>query len=212
MRENKKEEHKWLKKEERKERILRTAIELFSKKGVAYTTMKDIAEEEGVSEALVYKYFRNKTEIFETIIKRGIELSNKMWKQFGEKIDELSENPYETLYRVSLEFWNFALKFRKILLILYKEFHNPELRPIFEELAQSTIALEKLTEFFRKCQEKGKIRKDVRAKTLAFLFISSSRPALGATGYLEEGFKIESNEIEENIKEILTILFEGIRK
>lgn len=44
---------------------------LFARKGFAATTVKDIAEAAGVSEALLYKHFRSKTELYQAILEQG---------------------------------------------------------------------------------------------------------------------------------------------
>lgn len=50
--------------EERRQEIIKTALELFSKNGYEYTTIQDIAERMHVSPGLCYRYFKSKTEIF----------------------------------------------------------------------------------------------------------------------------------------------------
>ena len=52
----------------RREQIIRTAFDLFSKKGFNGTTTKDIAASLGVSEATVFKYFATKDELYQAIL------------------------------------------------------------------------------------------------------------------------------------------------
>src|SRR5262245_29638612 len=52
----------------RREQILRTAVELFSKHGFRGTTTKEIAKGAGVSEAMVFKHFATKDELYGAII------------------------------------------------------------------------------------------------------------------------------------------------
>jgi AcrR family transcriptional regulator len=52
----------------RREQILRTAVELFSKHGFRGTTTKEIARAAGVSEAMVFKHFATKDELYGAII------------------------------------------------------------------------------------------------------------------------------------------------
>jgi len=56
-----------VKKPEVREAILRSALQLFSKKGYARTTLEEIARGSGVSPANVYVYFRSKLEILYAI-------------------------------------------------------------------------------------------------------------------------------------------------
>ena len=52
----------------RREQILRTAVELFSKHGFRGTTTKEIAKAAGVSEAMVFKHFATKDELYGAIL------------------------------------------------------------------------------------------------------------------------------------------------
>lgn len=52
----------------RREQILRTAVELFSKHGFRGTTTKEIARAAGVSEAMVFKHFATKDELYGAIL------------------------------------------------------------------------------------------------------------------------------------------------
>ena len=51
----------------RRELILQAAFDLFSKRGFSGTTTKDIAKASGVSEAMVYKHFASKDELYAAI-------------------------------------------------------------------------------------------------------------------------------------------------
>lgn len=54
----------------RRDLIVEAAIPLFARKGFAGTTTREIAEAAGVSEGLVFKYFANKTALYDAIIHR----------------------------------------------------------------------------------------------------------------------------------------------
>jgi len=56
-----------------RDKILETAIRLFSERGFNGTTTKEIAEEAGVNEALIFRYFSTKRELYGAIIERKIE-------------------------------------------------------------------------------------------------------------------------------------------
>jgi len=57
--------------ESRKERILREALLLFAEKGYMDTSTKNIAQQAGVSEALIFKHFGNKDNLLFHLIKAG---------------------------------------------------------------------------------------------------------------------------------------------
>ena len=54
--------------DKRREQILQTAFDLFSRRGFSGTTTKDIARMSGVSEAMVFKHFSSKDELYGAIL------------------------------------------------------------------------------------------------------------------------------------------------
>lgn len=54
--------------EERRHQILRVAVSLFSRKGFRGTTTKEIAQAAGVSEAMVFRHFATKEELYAAIL------------------------------------------------------------------------------------------------------------------------------------------------
>lgn len=54
--------------DERRDQILHIAIKLFSQHGFRGTTTKKIAEEAGVSEAMVFRHFSTKSELYHAIL------------------------------------------------------------------------------------------------------------------------------------------------
>ncbi len=54
--------------DERREQILQAAIGLFSQKGFRGTTTKEIGKTAGISEAMVFRHFAKKTDIYDAIL------------------------------------------------------------------------------------------------------------------------------------------------
>ena len=54
--------------DERREQILRSAVSLFSQRGFSGTTTKEIARGAGVSEAMVFRHFATKEELYGAIL------------------------------------------------------------------------------------------------------------------------------------------------
>jgi len=57
-----------MKGDKRREQILQTAVTLFSQRGFKGTTTKEIARAAGVSEAMVFRHFANKEELYGAIL------------------------------------------------------------------------------------------------------------------------------------------------
>jgi AcrR family transcriptional regulator len=57
-----------MKGDKRREQILQTAVDLFSQRGFKGTTTKEIARAAGVSEAMVFRHFATKDELYSAIL------------------------------------------------------------------------------------------------------------------------------------------------
>jgi AcrR family transcriptional regulator len=55
-----------------RERILAAAIDVMRRKGVAAATTRAIAAEAGISEALIYRYFKNKLDVLRTSVREYV--------------------------------------------------------------------------------------------------------------------------------------------
>jgi AcrR family transcriptional regulator len=60
-------------KDQRKEQILSNALMLFAKKGLAATKITDITSTSGISQGLLYHYYRSKEEIFVELIQMAFD-------------------------------------------------------------------------------------------------------------------------------------------
>ena len=54
-----------------KERIIDQALDLFSRKGYDGVSVRDISGAVGIKESSLYNHFKNKQDIFDTIVEEG---------------------------------------------------------------------------------------------------------------------------------------------
>lgn len=78
----------------RKRAIVETAMPLFARKGFAGTTTKELAEQAGVSEALLYRHFPTKAALYEEIQQLGC--------QVDPALDDMSALPPSTATLVGM--------------------------------------------------------------------------------------------------------------
>src|SRR3989442_1797035 len=81
--------------EERREQILDAALRVFSEKGFAGASIRDIAREAGITEGLIYHYFESKDQLTEAVWKE------RSWRAQLERI--LSQADGKTLEQVLKE-------------------------------------------------------------------------------------------------------------
>lgn len=73
----------------RRQEIIDTAMKVFAEKGYEAATMKDIAKEMNVVSGLCYHYFRNKQNLYETVIE---EYANECNQAFTEIFKDSSQS------------------------------------------------------------------------------------------------------------------------
>lgn len=75
--------------DERRQQILRIAVQLFSQRGFSGTTTREIAQAAGVSEAMVFRHFATKQDLYAAIIDYKActsNIGNDPGERFGEAI------------------------------------------------------------------------------------------------------------------------------
>lgn len=93
---------------EKQLKIFKSAIELFSKKGYANTSTKEIAENAGVSEGSIFKKFKNKEELLFSILNP---LSRNILPQL---VNEFSEETLQIRYESLHDFISAVIHNRNI--------------------------------------------------------------------------------------------------
>ena len=82
---------------DRKQQIVESCLDLFANRGFAGTTSKQMAKASGVSEALIYKYFPTKADIYQSVteycINKNVSVLNNL-----SALEQSSENFVLALY------------------------------------------------------------------------------------------------------------------
>ena len=72
---------KRLSQEERRTQIIEVAIDLFASKGFKGATTRAIADAAGVSEAIIFRHFATKEDLYDAIITHTVEKRLSLWEQ-----------------------------------------------------------------------------------------------------------------------------------
>jgi len=67
--------------EERRTQIIEAAIHLFANKGFKGTTTREIACAAGISEAIIFRHFATKEDLYDAIIAHTLERRFRVWEQ-----------------------------------------------------------------------------------------------------------------------------------
>lgn len=149
-----------------KERIVEEALSLFSVKGYDGTSVKNIADAVGIKDSSLYKHFKSKKEIFDTIVQEMSSRMEKMSKELGlpdetdfsEAVAVYGKMDTENLLILSKKIFLFYLKdqfssrFRRMLTI--EQYRNREVYGVYREIfMEASIAYQ--TALFREMIRHG---------------------------------------------------------
>jgi AcrR family transcriptional regulator len=140
-----------------REKILETAVKLFSEKGFNGTTTKEIAESAGVNEALIFRYFSTKSDLYSAIIERKIKEEPRLEIPLEGLQDAEDEwQVFESLARRMIERARMDSAFIRILYFSALEGH--ELSTMFFETYVKYLR-KLLSEYIEKGIKEGLFRK-----------------------------------------------------
>ena len=183
-----------------REKIVETAMRLFSTQGYANTSLSQVAKEAQVSKALIFWHFENKESLFRTAVQRTLE------PYFINVVDDLEGlSEVDQIKRLIDEYYAFvskniySVKFF-LGLILREEKHPDDLVGHMTELQRVYHNL--LADIIDGGRQKGMFRPDVKAEQDAGLIISALHGLL-VQGFLGHGAPGHSPEQLEHLKAML---------
>jgi AcrR family transcriptional regulator len=103
--------------EERRQQILRVAMHLFSQRGFSGTTTREIAQAAGVSEAMVFRHFATKDELYHAILDHkacagGLDLRAVLTEPMARKDDRVV---FESIARAMMQHHEQDTEFLRLL-------------------------------------------------------------------------------------------------
>lgn len=160
-------------KDERREQILSTALKLFATKGLAATKISDIATTSGISQGLLYHYYRSKEEIFVELIRRAFERMNTAVLAL-EQMTETPRNKIKMAIEKLLEGFekneNAARYHLLIVQAMVSEAVPDEAKAIFKK--ENDVKYEAIARILKEGQKDGTI-KNHDANELSLVFWTS---------------------------------------
>ncbi|MGN0352474.1 MAG: TetR/AcrR family transcriptional regulator [Roseburia sp.] len=195
-----------------KERITEEALTLFSTKGYKGTSVKDIAEAVGIKDASLYKHFKSKQEIFDSIVALISDHISDLSKQLGMPQYDGSYGEASDFYK-KLSLSNLTMLSRKVFLFYLtdpyisrfwklahmEQYQNPQIYEMFHRIFMDN-AIAYQTQLFSEMMEQGVFYKgDARAAAINFyapIFLLLNIYA-GQSEKAEEALAILEKQIEE---------------
>lgn len=160
----------WLSGAVRREEILAAAIRVFATKSYQGTTVRDIAKEAGVSEALLYKYFPSKKALF----LEAFERSNKFLFDKLQEMLRSSKRPREMARELFLFYYRFLQEdqvYPRMLFLVMAELDDPEVKKVFVGGIKKTAKL--VQRSLNQAKEYGLVDKKLNVEASSWLMLGA---------------------------------------
>jgi len=153
--------------DERREQIKQAALRIFARRGYTGTKTSVIAEEAGISEGLIYRYFHSKKELFTTIVGELMEEA----KRELEQVPSLPGTPYEQVKNLTQNMMDENNMYAFMLMERARTSKDvpEEVTQIFEQVPMNVL-IDPLIPIFVKGQEIGEFSPGEPEKMLSWYF------------------------------------------
>lgn len=183
-----------LRKDKREESILKSASKVLSVEGFDGLSMRKIAREEGISEAMLYRFYKNKYSILQSLLDLNLQKIIEDWGGLMETIEALVPDLEISLpiigksmaktINTHQEFFKFMLrdgpKVRRIFHEMNQKLGIRQRGPrIFQKAIQTLNVVEVLTNYFERCKQAGNLRDGLIPNECAIIVISNLVPLIG---------------------------------
>lgn len=157
-------------KKKTRERMLTAALELFSEKGYAGTSTREIAERAGVNHITLFRHFGSKENLFQESV-----ISHKTYRDYFPKIEQqLTGDIEHDLSILAKTFFEVNLPMKEVIWVHMREiYQNEEFEKLFFEYPNKLF--HHLVDYLNDLYEQGKIPKtNFKAKANVFYSTLSS--------------------------------------
>ncbi len=151
---------------EKRDRILRVAVEEFANNGFENTSIQQIAKKSEISVGSVYKYFENKETLFSMVVRGGLSSLEELLIGLADSSEDILVKA-ETIIRALLEFSRENPALVKLYCRLTTTDNSEFLTGISQHIEAMSASI--YTVAISKAQETGDVRNDVNPAFFAFL-------------------------------------------
>ncbi len=146
-----------------KEKILSAALDMFSTDGYTAVSIRDIGKAVGIKESSIYYHFKNKEDIFQTLLDHGEQLAQIKKETFNHALYTVSKIECEKFIDTGISYIeNYLLEhkiFKLIQMLVIEKQRNKEAAAIYHKLLFTT-PLQHHKNVFDFMMNNGYVKKD----------------------------------------------------
>jgi len=202
------------KSENTKRKIINSAVGIFAYKGYAASTTREIADSAGVSEAALFKYYKNKKGLLHETVLDFIEQMalDPEFEGLDEIIEKNHELSTEDLIRKLFKdrFYMIERNFQMFKILIIEIQYHKDVRDIFMEKVIGKIE-EYVYAFISILEEREDVRKDLDYTTMIRSFLGTLLLAVVQRKLLPE-LNIAETDPDVEINKIVDLIMNGISR
>lgn len=147
--------------------LVRSAIELFAKKGYSRTTIRDITDLAGTTQPMIYYYFNSKLDLFRQVLE---EIATRNAQVFEAVDDNLPIDKYlRAVLKAAVGLYD---QDPNAGMLMTNFVYTPDTHTMFRRAGELLLRpTQVLVESFERRKIRGEIREDIDSLALAFLFL-----------------------------------------
>lgn len=167
-----------------KERIIKSAEELFFRYGIKSVTMDDIAKHLGMSKKTIYQFFRDKDEVVHTLMQEKLKEDEKDFQRIADN----SSNVIEEVLAIMKHIGVVIGQVNPSAFYDLQKYHSRSWS-LFKEFKENFI-LKMVENTLNKGVQQGLIRPDINVKILAKMRMEQIESGFNPNIYPPDKFKI----------------------
>ena len=153
--------------EERRKQILKCAVKVFAKSNYRSAKMAEIANEAGISEAMVYKHFPSKKVIFLKILQHMSARIITFWEEEAQK----QQDALNALKHMGLAYYKRMKRHPDELKVQFQAISEVDDKDIAEQLRRDHMSyIRFIDSILKKGVRQGSIKKNLDTGLIAFIF------------------------------------------
>jgi AcrR family transcriptional regulator len=162
-------EKKRLSAAERRQQIMRSAIDVFARSNFRVASTSDIARQAGISEPMIYRHFGSKQQLFTAALDDiGARLLRR-WQETSER----ESDPVTALKAIGLDYYDSILDHPDELKVLFQALAEVDEEDVRAALGRQFSAyVESLKVIMEHGKGSGQFRQDLDTSVMAWLFLS----------------------------------------
>jgi AcrR family transcriptional regulator len=195
-----------MEKNAKRQEIIAAAIELFAKNGFRGTTTRDLATHAGVNEAIIFRHFNTKQELYRAILEEKLSQKQEAhWEEARQLAESGDDQKFlETFGRQLLERHEADTTFMRLLIFSALEGHE-----LSEMFLASIAGRDPLASYFERRMKEGAFRcmdPHLAARAILGMFVSYIQ-----TQEIFGQKKIKVFERNEVVKTFVSIFLAGMK-